>query len=349
MPLSKQQREFYRIFSRHGSGDALVEITPREVALLVHIAHADLHRRPASWMCSAYCALLATGLYALTPRDIGNLPDISEEEAFRYLEAAKATDANDLIFLYLKNLSELYRRRFKFYNIMRVQPFPSPEQIGPRCLLEFGNCSDDLLFTWMAWRKFMYDVDNRSAQETGYLFEPILASCLGGESVSHRNSPVKRVDGNGRQTSEGRQVDCYIRDASEVYELKLRVSIAASGQGRIDEELSFPYEARVAGLKPILVVFDSTPSPLLEKLSAEYTRHGGSVAIGEAAWAKLAERAGKGMEVFIAKYIKPPIQKMRQWQRVLPADILLSASSRGMSISSGTGDSYTIPREDDVR
>ena len=311
MSLSKQQREFYRIFSRHGSGDALVEITPREVALLAHIAHADLHRRPASWMCSAYCALLATGLYALTPRDIGNLPDISEEEAFHCLEAAKATDANDL--------------------------------------LEFGNCSDDLLFTWMAWRKFMYDVDNRSAQETGYLFEPILASCLGGESVSHRNSPVKRVDGNGRQTSEGRQVDCYIRDASEVYELKLRVSIAASGQGRIDEELSFPYEARVAGLKPILVVFDSTPSPLLEKLSAEYTRHGGSVAIGEAAWAKLAERAGKGMEVFIAKYIKPPIQKMRQWQRVLPADILLSASSRGMSISSGTGDSYTIPREDDVR
>lgn len=347
MPLSKQQREFYRIFSRHGSGDALVEITPREVALLAHIAYVDLHRRRASWMCSTYCALVDAGLYALGPRDIGNLPDISEEEAFRYLEAAKATDANDLIFLYLKNLSELYRRRFKFYNIMRVQPFPSPEQIGPRCLLEFGNCSDDVLFTWMAWRKFLYDVDNRSAQETGYLFEPLLASCLGGEPVSHRNSPVKRVDGKGRQTSEGRQIDCYIRDAAEVYELKLRVSIAASGQGRFAEELSFPYEASVAGLKPILVVFDSTPSPLLEKLSAEYMSHGGSVAIGDAAWAKLAERAGAGMEVFIEKYIKPPIQKMRHGQRVLPADIHLSVSQREMSISNGAGGSYTIPRGGD--
>jgi hypothetical protein len=28
--------------------------------------------------------------------------------------------------------------------------------------------------------EWLYDIDNRSAQETGYLFEPILAAAIGG-------------------------------------------------------------------------------------------------------------------------------------------------------------------------
>ena len=64
------------------------------------------------------------------------------------------------------------------------------------------------------------------------------------EPVSHCYSPVKRIDDNGNPTNEGRQIDCYIEESREVYELKLRVTIAASGQGRFSEEMSFPYEAR---------------------------------------------------------------------------------------------------------
>lgn len=117
----------------------------------------------------------------LRQKRVAQLPNVSIEEAINYLQLSGSTNTENVIYLYLKNLSELWRRRFKFYNILKTQPFPLTEQIGPRCLLEYGNCEDTLLFSWMSWRKFIYDIDNRSAQETGYLFEPILASCLGGE------------------------------------------------------------------------------------------------------------------------------------------------------------------------
>ena len=57
-------------------------------------------------------------------------------------------------------------------------------QVGPRSLLEFGGLQDSLLASWIVWRKWIYDIDNRAAQETGYLFEPVLASCLGGEPLA---------------------------------------------------------------------------------------------------------------------------------------------------------------------
>lgn len=176
-------------------------------------------------------------------------------------------------------------------------------------------------------------------------FEPILASCLGGESVSHRNSPVKRIDDDGNPTSEGRQIDCYIEDAKEVYELKLRVTIAASGQGRFSEEMSFPYEAHMAGLTPILVVFDSTPSTLLDKLKEKYLAEGGRVAIGDDAWHELTTRAGDEMGKYILKYIKPPIMQMENLNIAIPADIKLSATKTSLKIFDGTGNEYTIPRE----
>lgn len=250
------------------------------------------------------------------------------------------------ICLYLKNLSELWRRRFKFYNILKTQPFPLTEQIGPRCLLEYGNCEDTLLFSWMSWRKFIYDIDNRSAQETGYLFEPILASCLGGESISHRNSPVKRMDDNGNPTTEGRQIDCYIEDSKEAYELKLRVTIAASGQGRFSEEMSFPYEARIAGLTPVLIVFDPTPSALLDRLKTKYVEEGGRYAIGEDAWNMLTDQAGKEMGKYIIKYIKPPISRMDEMCLAIPTNIHLSVSKNNITISDDTKNHYSILRDE---
>lgn len=343
MSLTRQQKLFYKTFSQHGSGNALVSITPKDVALLAHIAHHDLSD-PAGWYIPKFAELADVDFYSITPAMVNSLPELREEDAFHLLELIGATDINDIMYLYMKNLSELYRRRFKFYNILKTQPFPSPEQIGLRCLLEYGNCSDELLFSWMTWRKLIYDIDNRSAQETGYLFEPILASCLGGESVSHRNSPVKRIDDNGNATNEGRQVDCYIEEAKEVYELKLRVTIAASGQGRFGEELSFPYEAHRAGLTPVLVVFDSTPSTLLDKLKEKYEQEGGRAVIGEAAWAELIQKAGSEMGQYILKYIKPPIIKMEQINNTIPADIQLSATDDSLSIKGSDGSIYCIPR-----
>lgn len=58
------------------------------------------------------------------------------------------------------------------------------------------------------------------------LFEPILAAALGGVPFPAKKSPVKRAE----DPTKGRQVDCVVdRDA---YEFKIRVTIAASGQGR---------------------------------------------------------------------------------------------------------------------
>ena len=41
--LTGSEREFYRRFSKQGQGDAVVEITPQEAALLTAITHLDLH------------------------------------------------------------------------------------------------------------------------------------------------------------------------------------------------------------------------------------------------------------------------------------------------------------------
>lgn len=343
--MNRQQREFFHEFSRHGTGGTVVEISPKEVALLALIAYHDVHGIVEPWFDHDYVELVGREFYSISQSDIASLRDIEDDDAYEILAKTGVTDVSNILYVYLKNLSALYRRRFKFYNILKSQAFPSVDQIGLRCLLEFGNCNDELLFSWMSWRKLIYDIDNRSAQETGYLFEPIIASCLGGESVSHHNSPVKRIAPNGRVLEEGRQVDCYVKETSEVYELKIRVTIAASGQGRFSEEMSFPREAGRAGLVPVLIVFDPTPSPLLEKLGNEYKCNGGRVAVGDSAWSELERRAGAEMGKFIAKYIKPPIMSMRKLQMDIPVGVRLTASDSLLTIEGDNGERYSIIRD----
>lgn len=339
--MNKSQKEFYRLFSEHGSGDAKVVITPSEVMLLLQIALMDL---------GSGCKIDGTlsdvankGFYNISFEDIERLPDYSPDDCFRYMEKTGVTAFDKLLFTYLKNLCDLYRRRTKYYHILKKQPFPSAEQIVPRSLLEYGNCPNGLLADWLEWRKWIFDIDNRSAQETGYVFEPVLASCLGGESCSARNSPVKRIDDNGNITNNGRQVDCYIEDAKEVYELKMRVTIAASGQGRFNEEMTFPEEAQRAGLTPILVVFDETGSTLLTKLQQQYLSCGGKCFIGKDAWRILRERAGKEMGIFIEKYIYPPIHAMEDILHSEPKPIMLSRTDKQLIIKGGEGE-YIIDR-----
>jgi hypothetical protein len=92
------------------------------------------------------------------------------------------------------------------------------------------------------------------------------------------------------------------------YEFKIRVTIAASGQGRWQEELDFPVDCRNSGYKPILVVLDPTPNPKLEELERAYRAQDGETYIGERAWTHLEQAAGPTMSIFIEKYVKNPVQ-----------------------------------------
>ncbi|HVA90743.1 MAG TPA: restriction endonuclease [Chloroflexota bacterium] len=205
---------------------------------------------------------------------------------------------------YFKCLCEIHKRRRKYERILSAQPLPKTAQISPRALLEFGIISAPALSSWMTWKKWFYDIDNRAAQETGYLFEPILAASLGGAAYGARNSPIRRRG----DAKKGRQVDCVVDRLA--YEFKLRVTIAASGQGRFSEELEFAQDCQAAGYKPVLLVLDPTPSHRLDDLSAEYARVDGEAYIGNAAWKHLEEQAGVTMATFVEKYVRRPIAEV---------------------------------------
>ncbi len=187
----------------------------------------------------------------------------------------------------------------KYARILSSQPFPTLEQVGPRALLQYGNLSPKALTAFMFWRKWFMDVDNRAGQETGYLFEPVIAAAVGGIPYSAKNSVIK-----SRRNKKGRQVDCLIDDGNvkDAYEFKVRVTIAASGQGRWAEELDYPADCRQSGYRPILVCLDGTTNPKLRQLVAAFKREGGKSFVGEAAWKHLDDLAGATMAKFLNQY-----------------------------------------------
>jgi hypothetical protein len=195
--------------------------------------------------------------------------------------------------IYFENLCELHKRRRKYEMILAAQPLPTMLQVSSRTLLEFGVIAAPALASWVTWRKWFYDIDNRAAQETGYLFEPIIASALGGIPYGARNSPIKRVE----DKDKGRQVDCIVdRDA---YEFKLRVTIAASGQGRFGEEIDFARDCNSSGYTPILLVLDPTPSSRFDDLKAAFEQYNGRAYIGDDAWRHIETEAGPTMATFV--------------------------------------------------
>jgi hypothetical protein len=108
--------------------------------------------------------------------------------------------------------------------------------------------------------------------------------------------------------TKGRQVDCIV--GKDAYEFKLRVTIAASGQGRFAEELDFAKDCRKSGFNPILLVLDPTPSTRLTDLRAEYKRFGGNAYVGNEAWKHLEQEAGPTMATLIEKYVRRPISML---------------------------------------
>ena len=241
--------------------------------------------------------------------------------AFDVVDLLGAGDKLDDDFMtYLKCLCELHKRRRKYGLILQRQPLPTMVQVSPRALMEYGpDFPPEALASWLTWRKFFYDLDNRSAQETGYLFEPILAAAIGGEPKSAKERVVRRSDDSTR----GRQVDCWkvLPDGTPLaYELKLRVTIAASGQGRFAEELSFAQDCQNSGAKPILVVLDPTENDKLTGLQAAYRAVGGEAYVGDAAWEHLESAAGPTMAAFIERYVRVPVASISSFETAIEGD-----------------------------
>ena len=326
----------------HGSGDAQVMLSDSELYALFYLSIHDLgwdqdrfgfeEIRPPD---NAYYQIPVTWFSNL------NIAAATPDSLLQILDTACQYHRD--YSLYISNLAALHRRRMKYARILAGQPLPNMDQIAPRSLLEYGMCDIGLLSNWMMWRKWVYDVDNRAAQETGYFFEPVLASCIGGESVGARNSPVKRLDHRGQPTNKGRQIDCFVPALNRVYELKMRVSIAASGQGRFSEELSFPKECAAAGFTPILLVIDPTSSNRLEELEGAFRTAGGMCYKGADAWDHMENAAGDVISAFIERYIKPPLQDFKNSYPDLPSPVTLAWANDRVTITIA-GRCYTLPR-----
>jgi hypothetical protein len=237
-------------------------------------------------------------LYAPGDLDGKRLREVSFLELFEEL-LKRVPDADT----YFDCLATLHKRRLKYERILEEQPFPTINQVGPRGLLQYGTLGSRALVSLLFWRKWLFDIDNRSGQETGYIFEPIVAECIGGVSYSAKKSPVRR-----RSNGKGRQVDCLFE--KRAYEIKLRVTIAASGQGRWGEELEYPDDCQASGFIPVLLVFDDTQADKLDQLTRKFEEAGGGVLIGDNAWKHLDELAGDTMAVFLNKYVRAPLKEL---------------------------------------
>ncbi|NVJ00248.1 hypothetical protein HV824_19250 [Myxococcus sp. AM009] len=272
------------------------------------------------------------GFYDEAPSSELALPGVPFEPL---IERLSAKDPEAITFFAC--LAALHKHRLKYTRILERQPLPTMEQVGARGLLQYGTMSAGALTAFLLWRKWIYDIDNRAAQETGYLFEPIIALSVGGTPAPAKKSPVKRRNGKG-----GRQVDCVL--VKHAYEIKMRVTIAASGQGRWGEELDFPKDCKASGYKPVLVVFDSTPNPKLDELKRAFLSEGGEVHIGKDAWEHLDAKAGKTMSVFLEKYVRAPIEAMLKAapETDLP-DLSLHVEAERLVIGVGL-ERYTYPR-----
>jgi hypothetical protein len=197
--------------------------------------------------------------------------------------------------------------------------------------------SPHALTGFLLWRKWTFDIDNRAGQETGYLFEPIIAASIGGVPAPSRRSPVKRT----RDPRKGRQVDCIKGDLA--YEFKIRVTIAASGQGRWAEELEFPVDCRDSGFTPVLVVLDPTTNPKLTELTKVFIDNGGAAYIGSEAWRHLEDTAGPTLGKFLETYVHGPIAALLDALPEQMPELILNMTDGELSITVD-GEAFSMRR-----
>lgn len=296
--------------SRTVGGDPSVSLSDGEMVNLLKIVADDLDLDiPGQLTCEDCDESLQTGFFNVAIDDLrcSELEStLSLDEVLKRTLGEYTEDDPD-VFTYYSLLVQLHSYRRKFERVCNAQELPALETVVPRGLLEIGKFDEESLVSWLTWRKFLYDIDNRSAQTTGYLFEPILTEAIGGASYSSTKSPIERTDRAG-----SRQVDCIVGDTA--YEFKMRVTLAASGQGRFGEELQFAEDAQESGYTPVLLVLDPTSSKKLVKLSSEFRDYGGGAYVGDDAWNHLEERAGETMSEFLEKYVREPLAQIDEKQ-----------------------------------
>ncbi len=260
MPLSQTQRSVWEKARALGSGGQAVRLTDAACAFLIARIAADLD------LIDFFPEFSGGVPEFFTPGEVDQLAfdGVAPLPLFeRLLERNPDGD------MYFACLSSLHKARLKYEMILETQAIPTLEQVGPRGLLQYGKLSPSALVSFLLWRKWFFDIDNRAGQETGYLFEPVIANAVGGTPTPSNRSPVKRH----RDERKGRQVDCVLGDRA--YEIKIRMTIAASGQGRWGEELDFPIDCRKSGYVPVLIVLDSTPNEKLTDLTNAFLAQGG--------------------------------------------------------------------------
>ena len=251
---------------------------------------------------------------------------------------------------YFACLASLFKARLKYERILQTQPKPTFEQVGPRSLLQFGALDSSALSGLLQCRKWFFDIDNRAGQETGYLFEPIIANALGGTPAPSKKSPVRRSSDADR----GRQVDCVLERVHDdgttekcAYEFKIRVTIAASGQGRWEEEVQFPADCVNSGYTPILICIDPTPNHRLTDLINKFEQAGGETYVGDSAWEHLERAAGHTMGKFLDRYVKEPMQEILDSAEELPPDMQATWTQDQIVLNIGSS-SFQISRDDNA-
>jgi hypothetical protein len=320
MALTKTQLALLTKVRTAGASELGIKLDDAICSYLVTIIANDLELQ-AEFPDLPSRVLPFFGSEALTNLRLEDLPFIP---LFEKLISVRA-DADT----YFYCLATLHKARLKYERILKAQALPTIDQVGPRGLLQFGTLSPRSLAGLLFWRKWIFDIDNRAGQETGYVFEPIIAHAIGGLPFSSAKNPIKR----GGVGPKGRQVDC-IRE-QKAYEIKIRVTIAASGQGRWREELEFPIDCRASGYTPVLIVLDPTSNPKLQELSNAFLSVGGEVYIGQDAWEHLKTSAGSTMAKFLELYVHLPIQSLlREAPDQLP-DITFRMSFREFSVTIG--------------
>lgn len=332
MGLTQTQRTIISKAREVGGGKQGVALSDESCAFLISVIARDLN---------------LTDKFSEFPKGLptffssGSLENlvVPEVNFLALFERAVGLDPN--ADTYFSCLAALHKARLKYERILQTQPVPTIDQVGPRGLLQFGTISPKSLMPFLLWRKWIFDIDNRAGQETGYVFEPIIAHAVGGVSVSAKKSPIKRH----ANTKKGRQCDCILD--KRAYEFKMRVTIAASGQGRWKEELDFPTDCKASGYAPVLIVLDPTPNTKLEELQKKFETEGGEVHIGSDAWKHLRSLAGTTMSRFLDLYVHAPIQellaKVPENKEALP-DLLLKMSEGQFSMTI-SGETLRVKRQ----
>ena len=94
--MNRQEREFYRTFSEHGSGDAKVSISPKEVLVLLFITTTDLGIKTPKFNVFEYQKVAKKGFYYISRTDIDLLPELSEEDCLHWMEYCGVTNYRNI-------------------------------------------------------------------------------------------------------------------------------------------------------------------------------------------------------------------------------------------------------------